>query len=206
MKWSGNQDAQGFQLSNYRDETLDVLPAYVVGDDSGRKIFVGDIASPDYGPWIGDDPSGGWQRPGFYGGGGGGGYLEPSLMCVVEPHIFFPGSTGFSPVDPAFVTTSRILDVDESVILKVGVEDAKKKKGSVLCPLIATIDFAFPYCDAGGPGEEWWTHVLYFSIPPGYTLVDNAGIGMFMAKIAVWNDALGGWVDSMSIRVNNFMP
>jgi len=64
-KWTGNQDAQGHQLTNQRFEEFEALPLFTE-EDRGRPIFVTDTDSVDFGLWVGGKV--GWERQG---GGGG---------------------------------------------------------------------------------------------------------------------------------------
>src|SRR5512136_3080673 len=66
MKWSGSQDANGFQIQNVRYELVASVPAPWVDAWEGRPVFVV-TPGPTYGPWVGDKGSGTFRRPSGYG-------------------------------------------------------------------------------------------------------------------------------------------
>jgi hypothetical protein len=88
MKWSGPQSAEGFELQNYRDETMAAKPAYSSPDDAGRTIFV-TTPGADYGVWIGSEAVTDWIRPATFGGGAGGGMVHLKRFDLGAPAIQF---------------------------------------------------------------------------------------------------------------------
>jgi len=197
MKLTGPIDGNGQPINDIRFEMLAALPGPWDDAWEGRPIFV-TAATPDYGAWVGSKDAGAWVR--YASGGGGGGYLEPSLLCHMSPHIMFDDATGFTPFDPVYIVTSRPLTIDESFFLKIGIGDKKKKKGTS-CGAYGVVNDDFQFCTDLG----WWAYEVWFTKPPG-SIVDLYGIGMLAAKLCVWDDFLSAWMDMMTVRVNLFMP
>jgi len=190
MQWSGHQDAQGFELQNYRDETLAAKPAYSSPDDEGRKIFV-DTPGADYGPWVGDEDSGDWIRPGAFGGSGAG-YTEAGLLMLLDPRPMADFGAGFDPLDPAYVVVRRPLDTLEELYLQATCDDggggqAIVGNGNILSEI--------PW----GPGtvtvyEVWWDSQGGL-FPPFST-------GYWNVNLLVVNTDTGDIVDVLTVAVN----
>ena len=115
VTWSGSQDAQGYELKDFRNEQLAAKPVYTSPDDEGRLIFV-TTPGADYGPWEGDDVTGDWVRPASWGGGG---YTEPGLLLYSDPRPLQDFGIGFAPFVPAYIYTSRALLPTDILFLQI---------------------------------------------------------------------------------------
>lgn len=187
MKWTGNQNAQGRELQNYRDEVLATKPSYSSPTDAGRKIFISTLGA-DYGEWVGDEEVTDWVRPAAFGGQG---YTEPGLLCWVEPQLV-DGVAGFAPGTLANVMLKRAPTVNE-VLLLLQQYDTDGIGTPGLLPAATRVAW-------GAYGDLWSEQVWWNAGAFGIAPILLTGFPTH-ARLVLYDTVVGVYRDGLSVSI-----